>query len=126
MLRRFSERNLTHHARSAVGASATTAVKTLVLDLGSRHTFDRLLAVKRGVASTNETLIIEQAHDGDAQSPNWVACPSLAMTGLCASPASGADMVVAAVPTARWVRVKHTNGDTAQTALVLELTALPA
>jgi hypothetical protein len=123
MRRRTPDRNLTTHERSAIGAAATGAAKTLPLDLGLRHTFDRIVAVKRGVASADETLIIEQSHNGDAETPTWVTAPNLAMTGLCASPASAAAMVVAATPTARWVRVVHTNGsDNAQTALVLELT----
>lgn len=116
-------RNLTTHKRSAVGASETSAVKAMALDLGNRHTFTKLIAVKRGAASTGETLLIEQAHDGDQASPTWVSCPNLALTDLVASPSSAASMVVAAVPTARYVQIKHTNGSVAQTALVLELTA---
>lgn len=123
---RHYARNLTEHSRSAVGASATGAAKTLVMDLGAQHSFTKIVGVKRGLASASETLLIEQAHDGDQVSPTWVTAPAAALTGLCASPASAASMVVAAVPTARWVRVTHTNGsDNAQTALVLELTALP-
>lgn len=119
-------RNLTTHKRTAIGASAAAAVQTLLLDLGNRHTFGELVAVKRGAASAGETLVIEQAHDGAAPSPTWVSCVNAGKTGLVASPASAANMVIAAVPTARWVRLIHTNGATAQTALILELTALPA
>jgi hypothetical protein len=120
-------RNLTTHKRAAIGASATGAVKTLELDLGNRHTFVKIVGVKRGLASATEALVIEQAHDGEEANPTWVACPKLSMDGLVTSPNSAADMVVAAVPTARYVRVKHTNGnDNAQTALVLEITAFPA
>lgn len=122
---RHHARNMVEHIRNAIGASATGVVKTTdILDLGEPHTFTKVVAVKRGLASTGETLVVEQAHDGDQASPTWASCPAAALTGLVSSPASAADMVVAAVPTARWVRVKHTNGsDNAQTALILELTA---
>ncbi len=124
---RQSLSNLTVHKRLTVGAAAAAAVNTaLVLDLGIRHNYDRLCAVKRGVASANESLLIEQAHDGDAESPTWVAAPALPPNGLVVSPASGANMVAWAAPGARWVRVKFTNGDTAQTALSLELTGYPS
>ncbi|BBL73978.1 hypothetical protein [Methylomagnum ishizawai] len=122
---RHRARSMVQHIRNAIGASVTNAAKTTdILDLGAVHSFTKVIAVKRGLASTGETLLIEQAHDGDQESPTWVSCPAAALTGLMSSPASAANMVVAAVPTARWVRVKHTNGnDNAQTALILELTA---
>jgi hypothetical protein len=121
---RYKARNLVHHIRNAIGASAGSAAKTTdILDLGEAHSFTKIIGVKRGLASTGETLLIEQAHDGDQASPTWVSCPNAALTGLVSSPSSATDMVVAAVPTARWVRVKHTNGSTPQTDLVLELTA---
>lgn len=110
--------------RNAIGASATSAAKTSdILDLGETHSFTKVIATKRGLASTGETLVIQQAHDGEAGSPTWVSCPNTDLTGLVASPSSATDMVVAAVPTARYVRAVHTNGSTAQTALVLELSA---
>jgi hypothetical protein len=121
---RIKHRNATDHNRYAVGALDALAASAQVLDLGNPHTFTKVVAVKRGTASAGETLIIEQSHNGDAETPTWVSAPAAALTGLVASPSSGAAMVVAAVPTARWVRLSYTNGSTAQTALVLELTAL--
>lgn len=121
---RHERRNLTEHYRNAVGALATEAAANLQQYLGDKHTFTRLIAVKRGAASTGETLVIQQTHDITG-TPTWVSCPNLALTGLVASPASAATMVVAAVPTAPHVRALYTNGTgAAQTALVLELTAM--
>jgi len=122
---RHRARSTVVNIRNAIGASATSAVKTTdILDLGEIHSFGKVIAVKRGLASTSETLIVQQAHDGEADSPTWVSCPNQALTGLVSSPSSGVDMVVAAVPTARYVRAVHTNGGSAaQTALVLELSA---
>jgi hypothetical protein len=136
-MRRLTGTNPTHTKREAIGAADAAAVKTLLLDLGLHHNYDRLCAVKRGLASANEVLIVEQAHDGDAETPTWVAAPMLVPGGmqsasyrqqgeLSVSPPSGTDMVVWAAPCARWVRIKYTNGDTAQTDLVLELTAFPS
>jgi hypothetical protein len=123
MYPRVKHRNVTYHNRYAVGALAALAASAHVLDLGNPHTFTKVIAVKRGAASAGETLIIEQSHNGDADTPTWVSASAAALTGLVSSPASGAAMVVAAVPTARWVRLSYTNGATEQTALVLELTA---
>lgn len=121
---RIKHRNATEHTRYAVGALDALAASAHVLDLGNPHTFTKVVAVKRGAASAGETLLIEQSHNGDADTPTWVAAPGIALTGLAASPSTSANMVLAAVPTARWVRLNFTNGSTAQTALVLELTAL--
>lgn len=118
---------MTAHRRLAVGALAGSAANSaLVMDLGREHSFRELTAVKRGAASTGETLLLQQAHDGEAASPTWVTCPAAAGGALAESPASGAAMVLSARPTARWVRVLFTNGSVAQTALSLELTAWPA
>lgn len=119
---RHQARNLTAIARKAIGALAvSTAANSDVIDLGEKFSFTKLCAIKRGAASTSETLIIEVSHDNST----WVTAPALAMTGLVASPSSGADMVVAGIPSARYARVKYTNGSgAAQTALVLELVAL--
>jgi hypothetical protein len=124
MYPRIKHRNATDHNRYVVGALAALAASAHVLDLGNPHTFAKVVAVKRGAASAGETLVIEQSHNGDAETPTWVSAPAAALTGLVASPSSGAAMVVAAVPTARWVRITFTNGATEQTALTLELTAL--
>lgn len=121
---RIKHRNATERFHYAIGALSASAASPHVVDLGDPHTFTKLVAVKRGLASAGESLLIEQSHNGDAQSPTWVKCTNAALTGLVASPVSATDMVVAAVPTARWVRLNYTNGTTAQTALDLELTAL--
>jgi hypothetical protein len=120
---RIEHRNATENKRWAVGAVDASGVTTKPVDLGLVHTFTKVVAVKRGAASAGESLIIEQSHNGDADSPVWVSALAAALTGLVASPVSGAAMVVAAVPTARYVRAVHTNGATPQTVLVLELSA---
>ena len=121
---RTNLRNSVRHERSAVGALTTGAAATLEIDLGAKHTFTRVAAVKRGAASTAETLVIEVSHNGDDVSPTWVTALAAAGTGLVSSPSSAANMAVVAIPTARWVRISYTNGSgAAQTALVLELTA---
>lgn len=126
-MKRNALSNGTAHRRLAVGALAGAAANgALVMDLGREHNLGELTAVKRGAASTGETLLIQQAHDGEAQSPTWVTCPAAAGGALAESPASAAAMVLSARPTARWVRVLFTNGSVAQTALSLELTAYPA
>ncbi|SMF96138.1 hypothetical protein SAMN02949497_3523 [Methylomagnum ishizawai] len=119
---RHQARNLTTSIRKAIGALAvSTAAYSDVVDLGEKFSFTKLVAIKRGTASTSETLIIEVSHDNSA----WVTAPNLAMTGLVSSPSSGDSMVVAGIPSARYARVKFTNGSgAAQTALVLELVAL--
>lgn len=126
---RHSQRNLTTTDRYAVGALATTTAKVFpeagYLDLGAKNSFTKLIGEKRGTASTNETLVLQQTDDISG-TPTWVNCVNLAATGLVSSPSSGASMVLGAIPTARYVRGLYTNGDTAQTALVLKLTASEA
>jgi hypothetical protein len=123
---RQPQTNLTTHKRLAVGALAAAATQALVVDLGARHDFTRVCGVKRGVASAEEALVIEQCHDGEDDTPTWVAAPTADLDGLNVSPASEADMVVSAAPGARWLRLLYTNGNTPQTDLVLELTLFPA
>lgn len=134
--RRQAERNPTLYKRLAVGAAVTEAVKTLEADLGQRHTFSKVCVIKRGVASTGETLVIEWSEDGT----NWYAAPEPAPVGgsldnaqgasygpnagLMVSPGSAPNMVLWAAAGPRYIRAKHTNGsNNAQTALVLELVA---
>lgn len=139
-MRKFPGTNQTLNKRTAVGASVASATKyTDVLDLGVQHNYDRICGIKRGVASANETWVIEQCHNGDAPANEqaWVLAPMLVTGGMqsstyrqqgeaCVSPPSGTDMVVWVAPGARWIRGKHVNGDTEQTALALELNAYPS
>ncbi|MGH8585248.1 MAG: hypothetical protein ACREWE_03385 [Gammaproteobacteria bacterium] len=105
----------------ALAANATALSTTLDLGTNGRHTL--LLARKTGVASNGETIEVQSSPDEAA----WTVCPGAAGgTGLAQQQyAIGQAMhVMQARPMGRYVRVSFKNGLTAQTALVLRLTAL--
>ncbi len=119
--------NQTFHRQFSIGVSAASAAQsTDIIDLGQRHNFREIVGIKRGAPSAGETLLVWQSFDGDAETPTWALAPKADLSGFCSSPASAAIMVASAAPAARWIKLVHTNGETAQTALSLEFTAYPA
>lgn len=118
--------NQAFHRQFTVGAAASSAIShSDIIDLGVRHNYREICAVKRGAPSADETLLIWQSYNGDAETPAWALAPKADLSGFNTSPASGAAMVASAAPGARWIRITHTNGQTAQTALKLEVSLYP-
>jgi len=111
-------------AKTPVGALAINAsAVSATLDLGGKARHTLLLARKTGVASNGEMIEMQSSPDEAA----WTVCPDAAGdTGLAQQQyAIGQAMhVMQARPMDRYVRASFKNGLTAQTALVLELTAL--
>ncbi len=108
-------------AVGALAANATAVSATLDLGESPRHTL--LLARKAGVASNGETMEIQSSPDGVV----WTGCPDAAGTNGRAFQQylTGQAMhVLQGRPMDRYARVSFKNGVTAQTDLVLELTAL--
>jgi len=126
-MRRENLSNQVAHKVTTVGAADASAIShSGIIDLGPRHNFREICGIKRGAASVGETLLIWQSHNGDATTPAWALAPKADLSAVNASPASGTAMVASAAPGARWIRLTHTNGATAQTALELELSAYPS
>jgi len=107
-----------------IGAlAANTTVFTPAIDLGPaesrQHTL--VLAIKRGVASAGEAFSVESSLDG----ADWfITTNASGATSSSYSTVSGIHMHSQARPFGRYVRLRYTNGSTAQTALKLLLTAI--
>ena len=107
-----------------IGAvAASTTVLTPVFDLGPvesrQHTL--VLAIKNGVASTGESFMVQASPDGT----DWFTTNNAAGHSSGASNSTSSQtMHVQARPFGRYVRLRYTNGSTAQTALKLYLTAI--
>jgi hypothetical protein len=110
--------------RYDIGAVAANAVVyTPALDLGAdesrQHTL--LMAIKRGAASSGELVTIDSSLDG----ADWIVSPNAAgATAAASSSGSSTGLFIQGRPLGRYVRLRYQNGSTAQTALILNLTAM--
>ncbi len=105
--------NLTPGAGQAAAAGATTTFP--VLDLGANHSWDRIrLLAMSDQASAASGLFVQQAQEGS----NWLSVRPFATLGVNDPQAVEVPII------GRFLRVVHTNGTTAATALRVMATLL--
>jgi hypothetical protein len=109
--------------RNNVGALAASAVFDSVgIDFGPNFMPGIFLAMKNGTASAGESLRIDYSDDNTTwtQAPGWTTD-----SGAAFNSSSGGGMYLKAPVFARFMRAHFVNGATAQTALNINITAVP-
>lgn len=109
--------------QAALSAGASAVTTSTVLDLGAGFAYSVVGGQKAGVASTGESLVLECSSNGvDA----WVAAPASHGSGLASNNSAAAVQAVLGRPMARFVRLVHSNGLSAQSGMLLRLAAWAA